>query len=192
MYTEASRSAMVAWRTSILRLSHEDRFGNLFAEVDMELIADGVNPDAGAGWRGDLRWRSDDEEAFGLFGHLDETADVDVRVALRADVLAVIGDAPIIRPKEFLGFGDGGRPEFRSFSGREVMQVMSPRAMFARKGEPAIGLPRVDVLDEKNARGGRLLFRLIAKAALTELERFGAGGIAGAVDCQEKQQSEHA
>jgi len=161
-------------------LSHQDGFGNLFAQMDAEFGADGVKPNAGAvGGGGDIFDAGDVDVASG--GEtFEKLADVNVRVALGADALAVIGHAPILAP-QFLRFFDGRAVEFGARGGGEVVERVRALLVKTGKSEPTVGFARADVFQEKYAGGGILLFGFHAEAALAGVESGGAGGIAGAL-----------
>jgi len=109
----------------------------------------------------------------------EQLADMDVGVALRAGVIAVDGQTPLVASqlaRLFDGHGPQPQPLLGCHGGERILRS----AMRARKHEQAVGLARIDVLEEKVRQVGGLGFGLATEGAFPSLQRFRAGNVARA------------
>ena len=109
-------------------------------------------------------------------------ADVDVRMALRPDLLAVVGNAPVLSPHRFRLI-DRRRPERGAAGQAHIVQVVQSAIVRARQGQPTIRLSWIDVLQEEHGLIRRLLLGFPAKAALPRAHCFRLLRIAEALCC---------
>jgi 4-amino-4-deoxy-L-arabinose transferase-like glycosyltransferase len=148
--------------------------------VNVQLSAGGVDPQARAvfGHR-DLFRPGYDDEPIGLDA-CEQSADVQVVMALGPHPVAVIRNSPFVVPK-LLRPLDGEPPHFRALSRGHLRQRAGSVVMGAGQEQPAVRLSRVVVLEEKEPDIGRMLLGFAAEPALPHRHGFGPPGIAGAV-----------
>src|SRR5262249_10516709 len=104
--------------------------------VDMQAASDGMEPETGAvGDDRKLRWAIRPNASI-RFLVLEQLADMDVQMALRAPGIAVHRDPPGIAPK-FLCFTDRSSPESQAlFSGHSGQGIWAVGLPGACQGEP--------------------------------------------------------
>src|SRR3712207_128806 len=107
---------------------------------------------------------------------------MNVRVALRSYLLAVVRDAPFISP-QLPGAVNGGIPERSPVRFGQVMKVMESRPVVPWKRKPAVRFSWVYVFQKKDGHVRRLQLGLAAQAALAGRHRFGCGRVTVALGC---------
>lgn len=148
--------------------------------VNLQAIADGVDPKAGA-VAGDRNLRRVVyKNGDARIDTAQKFTDVNVQVALRADFHPIVRQAPFGPPKR-LGFGDGFGPELGSFGGGKVSKGLNGVGFEAgREDEGAVGFARAGVFQEEKCQPWRLFEGFGRERAFATAERRGVGGIAGA------------
>ena len=136
---------------------------------------DGVYPESVAIRYRNLRWRTDHNERFRFYSR-QQFPDVDVGVALRPDVIAVIGNAPIVAPQG-LRLGDRQCPQLGPLSGSQFRKRVHSFLMGTRDRKHTIGLARIDVLDEEDEFSPGLALHFGAQTALAIFQGLGTLGI---------------
>src|SRR5262245_44490231 len=106
-----------------------------------------------------------------------------MRVALGANLFAVVGNAPII-PPQGLGFVYRRCPERSAIGERHIVKVMQSASMHPWECQPTIRLSWVNVLEKENGLIGGLLLRLVTQAALARRHRCWLFGVAKAIRCR--------
>ena len=153
-------------------------FHDLFTVVDMVAAGDRMNEDA-ISLGGGKFLDSFDQPELRILGGADEAAHMDMKVALGADLDAVIGESPIVA-ELFSCSLHGELPQTDAFVAGHLVERMFRFIVAARQHEPAHWLAGIDVLQEKELHIRRLFFRLIAEAAFPGFQRFGVFRITGA------------
>src|SRR5579872_345357 len=138
--------------------------GDLFAQMDVKFAILRMNPESVSVGQRNLRWPVNDDKVVG-FDAGNQTADMDMGVALRANFVAVVSEAPAVAPQLFR-FVDGSRPEFGALLRGQSRQRVGARRMNTRQRQQPVRLMRVGIFDEEDERLGRMLLRLHAKAAI--------------------------
>jgi len=112
---------------------------------------------------------------------------VDVRVALRAPLVPIDGQTPLIAPQRF-GFLDGRIPQRQPGLRRHGGERMRVRA---RQRQPPVRLARIVVFQKEDGRISGLALRCTAQAALVRVHGLRFGRIAGAIaHISERQRSQ--
>jgi hypothetical protein len=142
--------------------------------------AGGVDPQAGPvfGQRDSFRPGYHDEAA-GLDAP-EQSADVQVVMALSPHPVAVVRDSPTVAPKLFRPL-DGETPHFGALGRGQFRQRAVAIVVGAGQEQPAVRFPRVVVLEEEEFDVERLLLGFAAEPALPHRHRIGPGRIAGTV-----------
>lgn len=161
-------------------LPQQRGFSDVFSVVDADLVTGCVDPEAGVVLgNGNVFGAGDVDELAGGEA-LEELADVDMGVALRADAPTVVGEAPLVAEK-LAPFFDGGPEEGDLFGTREFLQGVRAFVVAAGEGEPAVGFARADVFEEEDAFLFGVLLGFTAERAFPEFHRLGICRIAGAI-----------
>src|SRR5581483_4588416 len=112
------------WRFRGACLSFEEEFGSFVADVDVKLVACGVDPETVAFARERDRGGAVDDGEGGGLDTLAEFGDEDVGVALGAALETVDGERPCAVGPELSGFGDGEGPVGFALGGGHVGEVL--------------------------------------------------------------------
>ncbi len=151
--------------------------------MNLQAIADGVDPEAGAVARDRNLGGVVYENGNTRVDTAQKFADVNVQVALRPDFHPIVRQAPFGPPKG-LGFGDGFGPKLGSFDGGEVGEGLDGvRLEPGGEDEGAVGLAGAGVFQEEENCAGRLFEGFGGEGAFAGPEGGGVGGIAGACTC---------
>ncbi len=148
--------------------------------MDVQFAVDRVNPVTVLARDGNLRWTVDHQK-LARFHAVNQSSDMDMDVALGANVITVIGDSPAVAPFFFRFRRLPGSKVPGWVSRRQIRKSLHSDFLFPRESEEAIRLFRICVGQEKYENVCRLLLGDFRKAALAGVQSFGNFDVAGAL-----------
>jgi hypothetical protein len=182
---------------AVLSLSHQNGFRDLQVAMEVQTVANWMEPQAcSVGDGGKIGWAVDELAGIGVGGLwlIEQLAYVDVSMALAAGNVAIHSDRPGITP-DFFALGNGSVPEQEAFFRGHLSEEVRAVVFRAGKGEPAVGFGGVIIFREDDGFGGGMFFGFETEATSAgfgdggtiEIAKAGANvGEAGA--CRERQQ----